>query len=73
MKRATHICPDCAGALMRLPRNAGRGMIWILHRASLARNFDRVLVMSGGKLQEQGRFEELDRKDSLTALLMAAE
>ena len=31
------------------------------------------LVMSGGKLQEQGRFEELDRKDSLTALLMAAE
>jgi hypothetical protein len=24
-------------------------------------------------LQEQGRFEELDRKDSLTALLMAAE
>jgi energy-coupling factor transporter ATP-binding protein EcfA2 len=52
---------------------AGRGIIWVLHRASLARNFDRVLVMSGGKLQEQGRFEELDRKDSLTALLMAAE
>ena len=52
---------------------AGRGLIWVLHRASLARNFDRVLVMSGGKLQEQGRFEELDRKDSLTALLMAAE
>jgi len=52
---------------------AGRGMIWVLHRAGLARNFDRVLVMSGGKLQEQGRFEELDRKDSLTALLMAAE
>ena len=52
---------------------AGRGLIWVLHRASLARNFARVLVMSGGKLQEQGRFEELDRKDSLTALLMAAE
>lgn len=52
---------------------AGRGLIWVLHRASLARQFDRVLVMSGGKLQEQGRFEELDRKDSLTALLMAAE
>ena len=52
---------------------AGRGLIWVLHRASLARNFDRVLVMSAGKLQEQGRFEELDRKDSLTALLMAAE
>jgi putative ABC transport system ATP-binding protein len=52
---------------------AGRGLIWVLHRAGLARNFDRVLVMSGGKLQEQGRFAELDRKDSLTGLLMAAE
>jgi putative ABC transport system ATP-binding protein len=52
---------------------AGRGLVWVLHRASLARNFDRVLVMSAGKLQEQGRFAELDRKDSLTSLLMAAE
>jgi len=52
---------------------AGRGLIWALHRASLARNFDRVLVMSGGKVAEQGRFAELDRKDSLTGLLMAAE
>ncbi|MBV9553479.1 MAG: ATP-binding cassette domain-containing protein [Alphaproteobacteria bacterium] len=52
---------------------AGRCLIWALHRATLARNFDRVLVMSGGKLQEQGRFAELDHKDSLTTLLMAAE
>jgi ABC-type multidrug transport system fused ATPase/permease subunit len=52
---------------------AGRGLIWVLHRASLARNFDRVLVMSGGKLQEQGRIAELDNKTSLTALLIAAE
>ena len=52
---------------------AGRCLVWALHRASLARNFDRVLVMSGGKLQEQGKFAELDHKDSLTALLMAAE
>ncbi|MGE5271197.1 MAG: ABC transporter transmembrane domain-containing protein [Thiohalocapsa sp.] len=50
-----------------------RVLIWVLHRASLARNFDRVLVMSGGKLQEQGRFSELDRKDSLTGMLLAAE
>lgn len=50
-----------------------RCLVWVLHRASLARNFDRVLVMSGGKLQEQGRFAELDHKDSLTSLLMAAE
>ena len=52
---------------------AGRCLVWVLHRAGLARNFDRVLVMSGGKLQEQGRFAELDHKDSLTSLLMAAE
>ncbi len=51
----------------------GRCLVWVLHRASLARNFDRVLVMSAGKLQEQGRIAELDHKDSLTALLMAAE
>jgi len=52
---------------------AGRGLIWVLHRASLARNFDRVLAMSGGKLQEQGRVADLDNKTSLTALLIAAE
>ena len=52
---------------------AGRCMVWVLHRAALARDFDRVLVMSGGKLQEQGQFAELDRKDSLAGLLMAAE
>jgi putative ABC transport system ATP-binding protein len=52
---------------------AGRGVIWVLHRASLARTFDRILVMSGGKLAEQGSYAELDRKDSLTGLLIAAE
>jgi putative ABC transport system ATP-binding protein len=52
---------------------AGRGLFWVLHRASLARDFDRVLVMSAGKLQEQGRPGELDQKSSLAALLMAAE
>jgi putative membrane protein insertion efficiency factor len=28
-------CPDCAGALHRLPRNAGRGLIW-LYRHTLS-------------------------------------
>jgi len=31
------------------------------------------MVMSNGRLAEQGRFAELDRKDSLTGLLIAAE
>ena len=52
---------------------AGRGMIWGLHRASFARNFDRVLVLSGGKLQEQGAPSELDGHGSLMSLLIAAE
>jgi energy-coupling factor transporter ATP-binding protein EcfA2 len=52
---------------------AGRGLIWVLHRSRLASNFDTVLVMSAGKLQEQGTFAELDNKESLMALLMAAE
>ena len=52
---------------------AGRGIIWVLHRASLARNFDRVLVLSAGKLQEQGAPSELEGNTSLMSLLVAAE
>ena len=52
---------------------AGRGIIWVLHRASLARNFDRILVLSNGKLQEQGSPDELDGTGSLMSLLVAAE
>jgi putative ABC transport system ATP-binding protein len=52
---------------------AGRGIIWVLHRASLAKNFDRVLVLSNGKLEEQGTPSELDGNGSLMSLLIAAE
>jgi putative ABC transport system ATP-binding protein len=52
---------------------AGRGIIWVLHRASLARNFDRILVLSSGKLEEQGRLAELEGNGSLMSLLVAAE
>jgi len=52
---------------------AARGLVWVLHRASLARGFDRILVVSNGKLAEQGRPTELDDKTSLSAMLMAAE
>jgi putative ABC transport system ATP-binding protein len=51
----------------------GRGIIWVLHRASLARNFDRILVLSNGKLQEQGSLSELEGNGSLMSLLVAAE
>jgi putative ABC transport system ATP-binding protein len=52
---------------------AGRGLVWVLHRANLAQNFDRVLVMSNGKLQEQGTPDELAPKGSLMSMLIAAE
>jgi putative ABC transport system ATP-binding protein len=52
---------------------AGRGIIWVLHRAGLARNFDRVIVLSNGKLQEQGTPVELGGNGSLMSLLIAAE
>ena len=52
---------------------ADRGIIWVLHRASLARNFDRILVLSNGRLEEQGSLSELERNGSLMSLLVAAE
>ncbi len=52
---------------------AGRGIVWVLQRASLARNFDFVLVMSNGKLEEQGAPAEIEQKGSLMSLLIASE
>jgi ABC-type multidrug transport system fused ATPase/permease subunit len=52
---------------------ASRGIIWVLHRANLAKNFERVLVLSNGKLEEQGTPAELDANGSLMSLLIAAE
>jgi ABC-type multidrug transport system fused ATPase/permease subunit len=50
----------------------GRGLIWSLHRVSLVRQFDEVLVMSNGRLMEQGTLAELDKPGThLTLLLMA--
>jgi ABC-type multidrug transport system fused ATPase/permease subunit len=51
----------------------GRTVVWALHRASLARGFDRVLVMSGGRIVEQGAFAELDRAGTALRELIDAE
>ena len=40
---------------------ADRGLVWVLHKADLARDFDYVLVMRSGKIAEEGTFEELNR------------
>jgi ABC-type multidrug transport system fused ATPase/permease subunit len=52
---------------------AGRGLVWVLHRASLAKSFDRVLVMSSGRIAEQGSYDELDHPATVLAQLVAAE
>jgi putative ABC transport system ATP-binding protein len=51
----------------------GRGVVWILHRASLARHFDRIIVMNEGRVVEQGRFETLDKPETVFGKLVRAE
>ena len=51
----------------------GRALIWMLHRPSLASQFDRVLVMRGGQLVEHGRYDDLSGPDTHLSELMAAE
>ncbi len=47
----------------------GRALFWVLHRASLARQFDHILVVSGGRVVERGPPQTLDRPDSSFAEL----
>jgi ABC-type multidrug transport system fused ATPase/permease subunit len=50
----------------------GRTLIWFVHRASLGREFEQILVMEGGRVVEQGAFEELDRPGTVFRELAAA-
>ena len=40
----------------------GRGVVWSLDDPSLASRFDRVLVIDGGRIVEQGSYAELENK-----------
>lgn len=51
---------------------SGRGLIWSLHRADLARPFDRVVVMRSARVAESGTFEELDRDGTALRELLEA-
>jgi ABC-type multidrug transport system ATPase subunit len=51
----------------------GRGLIWSLHRPSVASQFDRILVMRGGRVVEQGKYDELDQAETHFKTLIAAE
>ena len=50
----------------------GRGVIWTLQSANFAKRFDHVLVMSAGRIVEQGKYAELDRADSALGELISA-
>ena len=56
-----------------LERRRGRGVIWTLQRPEWAEQFDRVLVMSAGRIVEQGSFAELNKPGSTLTGIMAAE
>jgi putative ABC transport system ATP-binding protein len=51
----------------------GRGLVAVLNRAALARNFDRALVMQSGRLVEQGELAELNRDGSIFHGLVQSE
>lgn len=50
----------------------GKGVVCVLGRAELARGFDRVLVMEGGKLARQGSFSELENSGAPLQQLLGA-
>ena len=52
---------------------AGRGLMWVLHRASLAHQFQEVLVMEHGRVVEHGALADLDKPGTRLTALMAAE
>jgi putative ABC transport system ATP-binding protein len=52
---------------------ADRTLIWGLNRSDWAERFDHVLVMRGGRVVEQGRYDELNRDGSELHGLIAAE
>ena len=47
-----------------------RGLIWVVHHASLAEEFDHVVVMQGGRAVGQGRFSEVNRPGSILRALV---
>ena len=48
----------------------GRSLIWSVHHASLAGQFGHTLVVDGGRVVEQGSFEELNQPGSLVRRLV---
>jgi putative ABC transport system ATP-binding protein len=55
-----------------LEARQGRGVVWTLQQPEAAERFGRVLVMSNGRVVEDGHFDELNQADSALGQLIAA-
>jgi ABC-type multidrug transport system fused ATPase/permease subunit len=49
----------------------GRALIWLVHRASLGKEFDHAVILERGKFLEQGAFSDLDRPGSVLSELVS--
>ena len=49
------------------------GLIWAVHRADMAEQFDHVVVMQHGRVVEQGTFAELNKPSTTLTQLLDAE
>ncbi len=49
------------------------GLIWAVHRPSMAADFDRVVVLKAGRVAAQGDFASLNKDGSVLSELIAAE
>ena len=50
-----------------------QGVIWTLQQVGRVEVFDRVIVMQGGRLVEEGRYEDLNRPGTALHAFLAAE
>jgi ABC-type multidrug transport system fused ATPase/permease subunit len=48
-------------------------VIWTLQRPSLARLFDRVVVMDNGRVVDQGSYGEIEARSELFQALVRSE
>jgi len=50
----------------------GRGLIWVLHRTALVRQFQETMVMEHGRLIEQGALADLDKPGTKLSELLSS-
>jgi putative ABC transport system ATP-binding protein len=60
-------------AVMRnlLEEFKGRVLIWLVHRASLGKEFDHTVILERGRFMEQGPYSELDKPGSTLRQLVS--